>query len=98
GAWIEILRMIHHGLDSRAALVASTSAAAHAIGLGDIIGTVEAGKLADLVVLDSDPLEHPEVLGEKDKIWLVIQLGTPVAGRALEVDLGTLAASGEGPR
>jgi len=95
GAWIEILRMIHHGLPARAALVASTSAAAHAIGLGDLIGTVEAGKLADLIVLDDDPVEHPEVLGDRDKIWLVIQAGTPIAGRALEVDLAALAASAD---
>lgn len=92
GAWIEILRMIHHGLPARAALVASTSAAAHAIGLGDLVGTVEAGKLADLVVIDGDPLGHPEVLGDPDRIWLVLQLGTPVAGRALEVDLQMLAS------
>lgn len=92
GAWIEILRMVHHGLPVDAALVASTSAAAHAIGLGDILGTVEAGKIADLVVLDGDPLTAPEILGERERIWLVVQSGTPIAGHALEVGLAELAA------
>lgn len=92
GAWIEVLRMVHHGLPARAALVASTSAAAHAIGIDGDLGTVEAGKIADLVVLDGDPLERPEVLGERERIWLVVQSGTPVAGSALEVGLADLAA------
>lgn len=92
GAWIEILRMIHHGLPARAALVSSTSVAARAIGLGELIGSMEPGKLADIVVVDGDPIENPELLGDRDKIWLVIQRGTPVAGRALEVDIETLAA------
>lgn len=91
GAWIEILRMIHHGLPARAAFVSATSVAAHAIGLGDLIGTVEPGKLADLVVVDGDPLANPELLGDREKIWLVIQSGTPIAGRALEVDIESLA-------
>ncbi len=90
GAWIEILRMIHHGMTAKAALVSSTSVAARAVGLGDLVGTVEAGKLADLVVVDGDPLAKPELLGDRDKIWLVIQLGTPVCGAALEIDPGTL--------
>jgi len=92
GAWIEILRMIHHGLPARAALVASTSAAAHAIGLDEHVGSVREGLLADLMVVDGDPIANPELLGEADRIWLVLQLGEPVAGAALEVDVASLAA------
>jgi imidazolonepropionase-like amidohydrolase len=83
--------MIHHGLPARAALVSATSAAAHAIGLGDLIGSVQPGKLADLVAIDGDPIAHPELLGDRGKIWLVVQGGMPVAGRALEVGLEALA-------
>jgi imidazolonepropionase-like amidohydrolase len=86
--------MIHHGLPARAAFVASTSTAARACGLDDLLGTVEPGKLADLVVFDGDPLEQPEILGERDKVWLVIQSGEPVAGQALEVDVATLTPEG----
>lgn len=81
---IELLRMIHHGLDVRAALRAATRDAARACGIGDEVGTVESGKLADLVVVDGDPIAKPELLADRDRIWLVLQLGEPVAGTALE--------------
>ncbi|HEY5990413.1 MAG TPA: amidohydrolase family protein, partial [Streptosporangiaceae bacterium] len=97
GAWIEILRMIHHGLPARAALAASTSAAAHAIGLGHLAGTIAPGMLADLVVIDGDPVAQPELLGDPARIWLVLQAGQPVAGTALEVSLHTLAAATTAP-
>jgi hypothetical protein len=34
--------------------------------------------------LAGDPLEEPESLRRRDRIWLVLQLGEPVAGAALE--------------
>lgn len=84
GAALELARLVHHGLSPAQALRAATACAAEALGLGDRIGTVEAGKLADLVVTDGDPLEDPGLLRDRERIWLVVQLGTPVAGRALE--------------
>jgi imidazolonepropionase-like amidohydrolase len=83
---IEIVRMVHHGLSASEALVASTGTAARALGLGDEVGTVEPGRLADLVVVDGDPLERIGVLRDRERIWLVLQLGEAVAGAALERD------------
>jgi imidazolonepropionase-like amidohydrolase len=40
--------------------------------------------VADLLVVDGDPLTDPAVLVDRDRIWLVIQHGEPVAGAALE--------------
>jgi len=80
---LEIQRMIQHGLTSQEALVAATSTAAEALGLDEHVGTVAAGKLADLIVVDGDPLAEPHVLSEPDRIWLVLQLGVPVAGQLL---------------
>lgn len=92
GAWIEVQRMVHHGLPAHDALVASTSAAAHALGLHEL-GSIEPGKLADVAVLDGDPIGDPEVLGDRDRFWLVLQDGDPVAGTALEVSLTDLGST-----
>jgi imidazolonepropionase-like amidohydrolase len=80
---LEIQRMAHHGLTPAQALVAATSTAAQALDLDEHIGTVAEGKLADLVVVDGDPLAEPALLSDPARIWLVLQLGVPVAGRAL---------------
>jgi imidazolonepropionase-like amidohydrolase len=92
GTGAEIQRMIRHGLTAREALVAATSTAAQALGLAEHIGTVAEGKLADLLIADGDPLQEPELLTDTNRIWLVLQLGVPVAGRALETDLSVGAA------
>jgi imidazolonepropionase-like amidohydrolase len=82
-AGLEIQRMVHHGLTPAQALVAATKTAAEALGLDAHIGTVTEGKLADLIVVDGDPLAEPLLLCDPARIWLVLQRGVPVAGRAL---------------
>jgi imidazolonepropionase-like amidohydrolase len=95
---IEIVRMVHHGLTPSEALVASTATAASALGIGDQVGTVTAGKLADLVVVDGDPLERIGVLRDRDRIWLVVQSGAVVAGVGLERDpVGDARAAVDSP-
>jgi imidazolonepropionase-like amidohydrolase len=89
GTGLEIRRMIRHGLTARQALMAATSTAAQALGLAEHIGTVAEGKLADLVIADGDPLEEPDLLTDTSRIWLVLQLGVPVAGQALEREAGS---------
>jgi len=76
--------MVHHGMPAAEALVAATATGADALGLADQLGTVEAGRIADLVVVDGDPLSVPGLLRRRERIWLVLQLGEPVAGVALE--------------
>jgi imidazolonepropionase-like amidohydrolase len=88
GTGLEIGRMIRHGLTARQALMAATSTAAEALGLAGHIGTVEEGKLADLLIVDGDPLAEPDLLTSTSRIWLVLQLGVPVAGQALEREAG----------
>jgi imidazolonepropionase-like amidohydrolase len=79
---LELVRMVHHGLTVPEALAAATSVAAQAIGLDEHIGTVAPGRLADLVVVDGDVGHDPELLLDPARIWLVLQLGEPVAGVA----------------
>jgi imidazolonepropionase-like amidohydrolase len=75
--------MVHHGLTPADVLVAATSTAAQALDLGEHIGTVTPGKLADLIIADGDPLADPGLLSDPARIWLVLQAGVPVAGQAL---------------
>ena len=42
------------------------------------------GELADLVIVDGDPVAEPSLLLDRERIWLVLQLGEPVAGAAFE--------------
>lgn len=60
------------GLSPIQALRAATITAAEALGKQDRLGTVEQGKLADLVIVDADPLSSVQNLG---RIHLVIQGG-----------------------
>ena len=46
------------GMSPADVLRAATIHGAEAIGLQNDVGTIEAGKLADLVVLDANPLEN----------------------------------------
>ena len=78
-----IQRMVHHGLTPGEALVAATRTAAEALDLDEYIGTVAEAKLADLTIVDGDPLAEPRLLADPRRIWLVLQGGFPVAGQAL---------------
>src|SRR5260370_16420911 len=80
---LEIQRMVHHGLTAAQALVAATKTAAEALDLDEHIGTVTEGKLADLMIVDGDPLAEPHLLSDPGRIWLVLQQGAAVAGQAL---------------
>jgi imidazolonepropionase-like amidohydrolase len=50
---------------------------------------VEPGKLADLVVIDGDPIEDVGVLVDEERVYLVCQSGEPVAGSALSPTLSS---------
>jgi imidazolonepropionase-like amidohydrolase len=81
---LELRRMVDHGLTAAEALTAATGTAARALGIDQHVGTVEPGKYADLLVVDGDPTADPAILRDQDRIWLVLRLGEPVAGSALE--------------
>lgn len=54
----EIETMVKAGMDTMAALVASTRNAAELCDASDTLGTVEVGKLADVIVVGKNPLEN----------------------------------------
>ncbi len=85
---LEIRRMVAHGLSPSQALSSATHTAAQALGIDAQVGTIKVGKLADLAVIEGDPLADPAVLSDRDKIWLVLRAGRMVAGSALERTIG----------
>ncbi len=73
---LEILSLINDiGMDPMEAIEAATINAAYVAGLDDRIGSLEPGKLADLIVVRGDPLDNPELLVGPDNVLLVIQEG-----------------------
>ncbi len=74
----ELLRMVEAGLPAGDALVAATAGGAAALGLDDHVGTIEEGKLADLVAVEGNPLAEPRALCERSRIRLVLRLGAVV--------------------
>jgi imidazolonepropionase-like amidohydrolase len=78
---IELERMVEGGLSALEGISAATLGSARALGLPDA-GTVSAGTVADLVVVDGDPLSDIHMLRDPARIWMVIQAGQVVAGQA----------------
>ena len=68
---VELLR--EAGMGAMESLQACTKIAAEALDLGNDLGTIEEGKLADIVVIDGDPLADPYAL---QNVELVIKEGT----------------------
>lgn len=78
---IELVRMVEGGLSAVEGIAAATQGSARALGLPDV-GTVTAGAVADLLVLDGDPVADIRVLCRPERISMVIQAGEIVAARS----------------
>lgn len=71
----ELALMAESGMTPMEAIVATTKIAAACLGWEDKVGTLEKGKLADIVVVKGDPLKDIASLGDQDTIQLVIKDG-----------------------
>lgn len=77
----ELSLMVDHGLSPLAALRAATIDAARLLGLDAEIGTLEPGKVADILLIDGDPIAEPSLWREPSRITTVVQAGRIVADR-----------------
>jgi imidazolonepropionase-like amidohydrolase len=78
---MEIECLVKAGLTPLQALRAATGWAAECLGLERDIGTVEKGKLADLVIVAGDPLSEVKMLQNPERIALVLKGGKIAANR-----------------
>ncbi len=74
----ELGLMYDVGMQPMDVLVASTKTAAECLGWQDRVGTLEAGKLADIVISTVDPLADIRALANNDTIALVMKNGVVV--------------------
>lgn len=73
--WWEIAKVVEWGAGLHDAILAATRRAAEAIGMKDEVGSLEPGKLADVISVDGDPLVDIACL---QRVGLVIQAGRRV--------------------
>ncbi len=66
------------GMSPMETIVSTTKTAAECLGWGDQVGTIEAGKLADIILLKTDPLKDIRSLENVDNIPLVMKDGKVV--------------------
>ena len=71
----ELERMVECGMTTMQAIVATTKTASECIYTQTDAGTLEPGKLADLLILDGDPLADITVLQDKARLALIMQGG-----------------------
>jgi imidazolonepropionase-like amidohydrolase len=74
----EIQALLECGLSEIAALQAATIAGAQALQIDHLVGTVETGKLADLLIVNGNPLDDIQALQRIDVVirdghWLFPQ-------------------------
>ena len=79
---LEIYWMHKAGLSATDAIVAATGNAARALGWDSWLGTLEAGKVADLIVHDKNPLEDLRTLADKQSLQFVMKDGLIAACHA----------------
>lgn len=71
------------GFTSEQTLMCATKTGAEIMDNGDILGTLEVGKLADILVIDGNPLQDITIMEDRSKFYAVIQNGIIKAGYSL---------------
>jgi len=86
----ELQLMVENGMTPMQAIQASTSQAARLLRLEDQLGTLEVGKLADVVIVDGDVLSDIAKIADPANVKLVLKAGH-AAKNLLEAQVPMLA-------
>ncbi len=87
---LELQLMVENGMTPMQAILASTSAAARLLHLDNSLGTLEVGKLADIIVVDGDVLNDISKIADPANVKLVLKAGQ-AAKNMLAVSIPMLA-------
>ncbi len=71
----ELELMVKFGMTPEEAIAASTSGTAKALGIDQNVGTLEEGKVADLLVVDGDVGKDVKILQDEKKIKMIFNKG-----------------------
>jgi imidazolonepropionase-like amidohydrolase len=77
----ELGLMVNIGMTPMQAIVATTNTAAECLGWQDKVGMLEVGKLADIVIWKTNPLDNIRLLENPDNILAVMKDGVIVKDR-----------------
>lgn len=77
---VELELLVEAGMTPAEAITTSTRRSAECMRLDGEIGTLEAGKRADLLVVDGDPLADISILRKRESLALVMKDGIGYAG------------------
>ena len=72
----ELELMVRYGYTPMQAILAATKSGSEVCRVDDIVGTLEPGKIADILVIDGNPLDDISVLKDKNRILVVMKDGT----------------------
>jgi imidazolonepropionase-like amidohydrolase len=78
---IELEWMVKAGMSAREALVSATKTASEALGIESMVGSIEEGKIADLLVVDPSPLDDISVLRNRMNLKMIIKNGEIIVSR-----------------
>jgi imidazolonepropionase-like amidohydrolase len=77
----ELELMVRYGMTPMQAIVAATKTSSEVCRVNDKVGTLESGKLADLVVVNGDPLEDIAILQDQERLLVVMKEGKKCVNR-----------------